>query len=216
MSDVHAIAGNLVGYRTLADGALRITVDLPETETQHFHALFPVVHCEVAVAPMRPVQMAAASQTLDFGQQAKILRASNFCTRPEVWRAAGSDEQFLAWVRTQKCVARSGQPCDGPIQAAHVWRLKDDFGKGVKGPYAAVPLCAFHHRLHHQETEDAIGGRQYMEDKRWEVVIAWVWATIKDDLLVASMRDAEPAKVLAWCQKRGVAQYLPAEYREAA
>lgn len=215
MSDLKAIAGNINSYRTLADGALRITVDLPETETQHFHSLFPAVHCEVAIAPLRPVQM-AASQTTDYGKQAQELRLSSFLGQMAVWKATGTDAEFLAWVRTQKCVARSGKPCDGPIQAAHVWRLKDDFGKGIKGDYAAVPLCAFHHRLHHQETEDAIGGREYMEKKRYDIVTAWVWSVIKDDLLVASMRDAEPAKVLAWCQKRHIEQYLPESYREVA
>jgi len=215
MSDLKAIAGNINSYRTLADGALRITVDLPETETQHFHSLFPAVHCEVAIAPLRPVQM-AASQTTDYGKFAQELRLSSFLTYQDVWRATGTDAEFLAWVRTQKCVARCGQPCDGPIQAAHVWRLKDDFGKGVKGDYAAVPLCAFHHRLHHQESEDAIGGREYMEKKRFDTVTGWVWAVIKDDLTVASMRDAPPAKVLAWCQKRNIDRYLPESYREAA
>jgi hypothetical protein len=215
VTDLNAIAGNIAAYRTLADGSLRITVDLPETETQHFHSLFPAVHCEVAIAPMRPVQM-ANSQTTDYGMQARELKLSTFMGQMAVWKAAGSDAKFLEWVRLQKCVARSGQPCDGPIQAAHVWRLKDDFGKGVKGDYAAVPLCAFHHRLHHQESEDAIGGREYMEKKRYDVVTQWVWDTIKDDLLVASMADAEPAKVRAWAQKRGVDQYLPEPYREAA
>ncbi len=216
MSDLNAIAGQIVSYRTLADGALRITVDLPETETQHFHSLFPAVHCEVAIAPMRPVQMANSQTKGLYGEQARELRLSAFFGYIDVWRAVGSDDQFLAYVRTQKCIARSGKPCDGPIQAAHVWRLKDDFGKGRKGPYAAVPLCAFHHRLHHQESEDAIGGRAYMEEKRYSTVVAWCWATIKKDINVESMADAPPAWVLAWCQERGIEKYLPAVYKEAA
>lgn len=215
MNDVAAIAGQLVGYRTLADGALRITVDLPETETQHFHSLFPAVHCEVAVTPLRPVE-AAASQTEDYGKFAQELKLSAFTRTLAVWKATGSDDLFLEWVRTQKCVARSGKPCNGPMQAAHVWRLKDDFGKGIKGDYAAVPLCAFHHQLHHQESEDAIGGREYMEKKRVETVSAWVWAEIKDDLRVASMADAPPGWVHAWAKKRQIEQYLPEVYREAA
>jgi hypothetical protein len=215
MSELNAIAGLIASYRTLADGALRITVDLPETETQHFHSLFPAVHCEVAIAPMRPVQM-ANSQTTDYGKQAQELKLSSFTRALDVWKAAGSDDQFLEWVRLQKCAARSGLPCDGPIQAAHVWRLADGFGKGTKGAYAAVPLCAFHHRLHHSETEDAIGGREYLDKKRVEIVSGWVWAAIKDDLRVASMRDAPPGWVHAWAQKRGVERYLPESYREAA
>lgn len=219
MNDLSAIAGQLMAYKTLADGTLRITVDLPETETQHFHSLFPAVHCEVAVAPMRPAQLVASQTTEeapDYGQYAKALRLSVFFGIPEVWAATGSDDQFLAFVRTQKCIARSGLPCQGPIQAAHVWRLKDGFGKGVKGPYAAVALCHHHHALQHANGEEAIGGRAYMEQKAQETRISWIWSEIKDDIGVASMRDAQPVKVLAWCQKRQIDRYLPAEFKECA
>lgn len=225
MTDVAAIAGQLMSYRTLADGGLRITVDLPLTESEHFHQLFKEVHCQVAVAPMLPVELAAQQAEEpepeqkppeDYGQYAKALRLSVFFGTPEVWRATGSDEQFLAFVRTQKCIARSGVPCDGPIQAAHVWRQRDGFGKGVKGPYAAVPLCAHHHRLQHNGGESEIGGRAYMEQKAQDARVAWIWFEIKDDIGVASMRDAEPAKVFEWCQKKGIERYLPAAFKDVA
>jgi hypothetical protein len=214
VTDIAAIAGMLMSYRTLADGGLRITVDLPTTESEHFHSLFKEVHCQVAVAPMLPVEL-ATQQPEDYGQYAKALRLSVFFGIKEVWQAVGSDEQFLAFVRTLKCIARSG-PCDGPIQAAHVWRIADGFGKGVKGPYAAVPLCAGHHRLQHNNGEDAVGGRAYMEKMGYEVRVRWIWAEIKDDIGVASMRDADPAKVLAWCQRKGIDRYLPAAFKECA
>jgi hypothetical protein len=221
MSDVPAIAGNLNGYKTLADGTLRITVDLSETETRHFHSLFPEVHCRVALAPLLPTELAALQAneppvTGQYGQLAKVLKLSGFFSYLDVWRATGSDDEFLAFVRTQKCCARSGLPCDGPVQAAHVWRIADGFGKGIKGDYAAVPLCAGHHREQHNGGEDAIGGRPYMEQKRYDIATDWIWETIKAEIGVESMRDAEPVKVLAWAQKRGVAHRLPAEYREAA
>lgn len=215
MNDVAAIAGQLMSYRTLADGGLRITVDLPLTESEHFHQLFKEVHCQVAVAPMKPMDL-AAQQPEDYGQYAKMLRLSVFFGIPEVWKATGTDEQFLAFVRTQKCCARSGIPCDGPVQAAHVWRQRDGFGKGIKGPYAACPLCARHHGLQHNQGEDAIGGRAYMEQMAQESRRRWIWAEIKDDLGVASMRDADPAKVFAWCQKKNIEQHLPAAFRECA
>lgn len=214
MTEPTAIAGQLMSYRTLADGGLRITIDLPTTESGHFHELFPEVHCQVAIAPLN---LATSSEpAVDYGNYAKALWLSAFFGMPEVWRATGSDEQFLAWVREQKCIARSGVPCDGPIQAAHVWRLKDDFGKGVKGPYAAVPLCAGHHRAQHANGEQTIGGRAYMEQQKYEALRNWVWSVMRDDIGVASMRDAEPAKVLLWAEKRGIAQHLPAAIREAA
>lgn len=215
MTEVAAISGMLMSYRTLADGGLRITIDLPTTESSHFHQLFAEVHCQVAVARMNAAEL-SEQVPQDYGNYAKALRLSVFFGTPEVWRATGSDEQFLAFVRTQKCCARSGVPCDGPIQAAHVWRQRDGFGKGIKGPYAAVPLCAGHHRLQHNQGENAIGGRAYMEESAHKARIAWIWAEIKDDIGVASMRDAEPAKVYAWCQKRGIERHLPAAFKEVA
>lgn len=218
MNDISAIAGQLMSYKTMADGGLRITVDLPTTESKHFHDLFPEVHCQVAVARMNPVAMSQAidSNPQDYGQYAKALRLSSFFGIPEVWEAVGSDNQFLDFVRTQKCIARSGTPCDGPIQAAHVWRLRDGFGKGIKGPYAAVPLCALHHKLQHANGEDAIGGREYMEQMRYDTVRRWIWDEIKDAVGVASMRDADPAKVLAWARTRKIDRYLPAALKVAA
>jgi hypothetical protein len=221
MSELSAIAGQLMSYRTLADGSLRITVDLPETESSHFHELFPKVHLEVAVARLNPIELAAAQNAAaqakgSFGKHAQSLRVSGFCALYDVWRACGSDDLFLQHVRTLKCAARSGVPCEGDVQAAHVWRLKDGFGKGVKGPYAAIPLCVRHHGLQHSETEDAIGGREYMEAQRYQVVVQWAWDKIKNDIGVASMADASPAAVFAWAEKRGVERLLPTAYKEAA
>jgi hypothetical protein len=218
MSEIDAIAGMLMSYRTLADGGVRVTIDLPTTESRHFHSLFPEIHCEVAIARLVAdiANAQSAESPRDYGQYAKALRLSVFFGIPEVWSAVGTDEQFLAFVRTQKCIARAGVPCNGPIQAAHVWRLRDGFGKGVKGPYAAVPLCAYHHQLQHNNGEEAIGGRAYMEQMAQECRRRWIWAEIKDDIGVASMRDAEPAKVYAWCEKRGVEKYLPAAFKDVA
>lgn len=48
-----AIAGNLASYKTLADGTLRITIDLDEAHSRDFHGLFPCVNCAVAIAPIK-------------------------------------------------------------------------------------------------------------------------------------------------------------------
>lgn len=55
MSDENhfAICGVLFGYKTLADGTLRITVDLSEQQQKQFHELFPAVHGFVAIAPLK-------------------------------------------------------------------------------------------------------------------------------------------------------------------
>lgn len=57
MNQPGAIAGTLSGYRTMADGTLRLTVDLSEFQSRGFHDLFPAVHCLVAIAPLLPSQV---------------------------------------------------------------------------------------------------------------------------------------------------------------
>lgn len=51
-----AICGVLFGYKTLADGTLRITVDLDAQQQKTFHDLFPSVHGFVAVAPLAEME----------------------------------------------------------------------------------------------------------------------------------------------------------------
>lgn len=223
MNEITAIRGQLMGYRTLADGTLRVTVDLSEIESEHFHQIFKV-HMEVGVAPinLEPEKIAkepSPAPEQDYGNYARTLRLSVFFGIPEVWKATGTDEQFLAFVRTQKCMARSGQPCDTqtpPSDPAHVWRLAAGAGKGIKPPYSAMPMCRRHHALQHQHGEEVIGGRAWMEQCAQTMRIKWVWAEIKDDVGVASMRDADPAKVYEWCQKKGIERYLPAAFKECA
>lgn len=56
MSDQAAISGTLAGYKTLADGTLRVTIDLTEFQSRGFHDLFPAVHCFVAIAPLKQLE----------------------------------------------------------------------------------------------------------------------------------------------------------------
>jgi hypothetical protein len=258
MTDINAVAGFLSSYRTLADGSLRIVIDLPEIESLRFHGIFPRVNIEVAVIPLKPGALEAAQkvpqspgdvsgddgqveqstpdgqappivprltslastvpkpepgdplyQPHSRGEYARELRLSGFFNHPEVWRAAGTDTQFLKWLRGQKCVARAGTPCEGDVVPAHVWRLSYGFGKGEKGPYAAVPMCHKHHSRQHALGEGAIGGREYMERARDEALKSWVWERIREAVGVRSMAAAEPRQVLVWAQKHGVAQFLP-------
>lgn len=209
MTEPCAVSGNLARYQTMADGTLRIVIDLREDESVNFHRIFPTVNCAVAIARLGTPDGKPVGQ---WGDKAKILRASKFTTHPEVWRACGTDAQFLAWVRTQKCVARSDLPHSDVSHAAHVWRLEFGFGKGLKGEYAAVKMCSTHHQQQHSQGETAVGGRAYLEGKLHDTRTEWVWHAIKRDLRVESMRDADPADVYEWARERGVEGFLPRDY----
>jgi len=45
-----AIMGILSGYRTTADGGLKITIELDEFQAARFHEIFPGINLTVAVA----------------------------------------------------------------------------------------------------------------------------------------------------------------------
>lgn len=50
MNEQIAISGILAGYRTTADGGLKITIDLDELQSAKFHEIFPGINLTVAVA----------------------------------------------------------------------------------------------------------------------------------------------------------------------
>jgi hypothetical protein len=49
MNEPCAISGALTGYKTMADGTLRLQIDLDESQSKRFHKFFPSVHCLVAI-----------------------------------------------------------------------------------------------------------------------------------------------------------------------
>ena len=150
MSDQTAISGTRKALRELADGTIRVQIDIEPIHKAQFHKLFPDIDMPIAIAPLVPVAEGIQDQEIthnttpisiygNYGQQAKELRLSSFFRRPEVWRAVGSDQEFLDWLRTQDCIVRSSIHC-GPVVAAHVRRVANGSGTGIKPEYSAIPL----------------------------------------------------------------------------
>lgn len=153
-----------------------------------------------------------------FGQQAKALRCSGFFLNRDVWRAVGSDEQYMAWVRRQPSVVsgklgkldeRTGEQSN---EAAHV-NLFGDRGTSVKTPYAAVPLTPDEHRAQHQHGYLHFHPLEWWRDKRIDTVFRWCWETLKSDLGYDSWASVPPDALLAWAEQHGVSQHLPEGYR---
>lgn len=150
-----------------------------------------------------------------FGDKAEALRLSGFCRKPETWRALGKDSDFLAWVRTQPCAAPkmgARTPCGGDVVAAHVRRIANGAGTGIKPEYSAIPLCDTHHREQHQVGESAIAPRETWDAMRLRTVEAWAWSRLRAELGVVTMADADPAAVRQWAESHHIAKLLPEEY----
>lgn len=90
----------------------------------------------------------------EWGKEAQILRQSGFFRSPAVWRAVGTDKDYLEWLKTQECAAKHLGGCEGDIVAAHVRRISNGSGVGIKPKeFSAIPLCHRHHMLQHQKGE---------------------------------------------------------------
>ena len=222
MSD-SAIQGTRKAIKEMADGTLRIQIDIEPRDKRQFHELFPEIDMPVAVAPLVPVAEGIkhamgnnGNVAHKYGQQAKELRLSSFFRRPGVWRAVGADQEFLDWIKTQPCEVMSAQ-CNGDIVPMHVRRVANGAGTGVKPPYSAIPGCHFHHSLQHQQGESAIYPREWWDKKRIEYLVKWCWWSLKGQLGYDSWSEVPPEVLSEWAFEHNVAgkdggMWLPRSY----
>lgn len=115
---------------------------------------------------------------------------------PAVWRAIGTDAQFLEWLRTQPCAARRvpcGCQCSGDIVAAHVRRVANGAGTGIKPQYSAIALCDTHHRLQHVNGETPFGGPEWFDKQRAAHLVSWVKSVLYARLNTDSLAKVPPA-----------------------
>jgi hypothetical protein len=142
------------------------------------------------------------------------LAASVFLRTPQVWRAAGTDEEFLEFLRDQKCVYCGKQDLvyetgEGKCEAAHIRKVSAGAGISIKPEYSAVPLCHEHHALQHKHGASFLMPEEEWQKERIKMLKEWVWSVIKNHLGVASMSDVQPEQVRKWAADLGVEQFLP-------
>lgn len=215
-----AITGAFVRLQTMADGTPRAIIDLHckleeaariVGEPGQTLALARLTE-EAAQSTLMHVHAPRESRAQPYGEQAKALKLSGFFRVPEVWHYVGSDMQFLGWLKGRRC-ARNDAMCFGDVVAAHVRRIADGAGTGIKPEYSAIPLCDAHHRLQHQHGESAIGGKEWCDAQRIKYVEAWAWDQFKFLFGVQSMADLDPARVRNVLGPHPIARYLPEAYR---
>lgn len=210
-------------YKELVDGTLRVQIDITPQWKKAFLELFPDIDSDGALAPLtREAAMEIygpnGTGKPSFKQEAEILYKSDFFRTPEVWKAVGSDAEYRAWVERQDCLVQTSAAattvarCEGDVVAAHVRRIVDGAGTGIKPEYACVPLCDHHHRLQHQHGESAIGGKEYLNRMRIKYVHRWCWERTKELLGIAHWNEAAPVILKAWAVERNLTKYLPKDY----
>lgn len=162
-------------------------------------------------------QVAFAFSELDrpattYGQLAAKLRQSSFFRSADIWQAIGTDQEFLDWLPSQGCCVKA-MGHRGDVVAAHVRRVADGAGTGIKPPYSAVPLCTYHHDIQHNQGESAVGGKEFLDQARIEALTEWGWASLKRQLGYAHWSEVPPDVLRTWAMENKVTNYLPSEYR---
>jgi len=212
-----AIIGAMTLAKRFKDGTFRFQIDVSGEHEELIGSLFMGVDMPVAIARLtqEAAQQTAQKQAQSlYGEEAKALRRSAFFRTPDVWRAVGSDDEFLAWLRTQRCVAMGG--CRGDVVAAHVRRVSEGAGVGIKPPYCAIPLCDHHHSYAHQYGDSTLGNREWWDLERIKNVQQWAWESLKQQLGYDHWNQVPPRALKDWAEQHGVELLLPNVYRSAA
>lgn len=124
---------------------------------------------------------------------ATTLWTSGFLSTPPVWRALGTPEQYLVWMKAQPCCREDG-PHDGEIQS----------GFGDEPAYQALPMCLLHSADTLQLNYTAAQGIKHAR--------AWAWNALREMCGAASMADVDPADIRSWAETNNVANHLPKNY----
>lgn len=230
MSD-RAIQGFATVQKVLRDGSVRLTVDVKQEDAHFVGRMMMTPETPVAIAVLNLSIKAEENEQEDFGAYAQELYQSGFFRTPDVWRALGTDADYLKWLRSQPCVARNlpsmrGLHCittiergspeaqELKVEAAHVRRVANGSGMAIKPTYSAVSLCQVHHHLQHQHGYSGFGGIEWFERKRIEQVQEWAKEVLRQRVGVESLKFANPLHVLQWAESQQVAHLLPKSFRE--
>lgn len=226
-----AFLGSSSSAKTMADGSLRLTIDLSPADAIGAFIAFGAPGSAVAIARIENTAAVEADRPKDvsnlkpWGQSARALFQSSFFRNPDVWKAIGTDKEYLEWIRLQAS-AKSGikhhdrdTGKEGCV-AAHVRRVQHGSGTAIKPLYSAIPLTYHEHHECHQQGDSYAGDEEWWEKKRIQYLHEWCWLTAKDqiqsdnpDIECDSFGSIPPKLVLGWAMRRGIEKFLPNAYK---
>lgn len=202
-----------------------------------YGTLYPAENYTGMAAPGWEAQKAPGGP---FSRYASALHKNGWFYARRVLEAIGTDEEFREWIRSQPCVVCGDgdlveQTGELKCEAAHVNRPSGDSGLGLKADYSCVSLCHKCHVLQHtlgvpglylvfrdrkgfNVDLDADSVRstafEWFDKQRDEKLKQWASITLKQNLGYSSMTMVPPDELLAWCEKHGIGDTLPACYKQ--
>lgn len=227
-----AIQGTVTKFLSLADGTLRIQVDVHHGDTSTALGLLCEVGTTVAVArlvdgetePSPPDEEPAEDTPAERGKDpltGKVMKhfyTSGFFQSPKVCRALGLDAEFLQWLRHQTCWHCGKQDMteggEFYVQAAHVRRVGSGAGTGTKPQYSAIPLCSKCHDIQHAVGESGIAPREWWEEKAARARQEWGHQKLRNNFGVESISaEVGVDSLWDWLKARDLLNFVPAKVR---
>jgi hypothetical protein len=208
MDNPAAVMGTTHNGRSLEDGSIELTIVISPDEALKVTSFGMMNHganIGMVLLNYKPAK---------WGKQSQQLRLSSFFRTPKVWQAIGSDQHYQDWCRSQPSAysRRKGTESD-PMQYAHVRRVADGSGTGIKPSHSGIPLLASEHARQHHHGESVLGGKAWADKQRITHVVHWAWETLKGRLGYEHWPQVPPEKLLDWAKRNDVDQYLPQCYR---
>ena len=220
MSDAIIVTVDSVRTRASTQEAL-LTLAIPLEKAALIAKFLGMIEKQVAVAfaeigEEKQQDNVPKEETKLFGKYATELYRLGWFYNPVVLSNIGSDEEFLTWVEQQPCcIPESPHLHEGDIVAAHVRRIADGAGIGIKPAYSAIPLCNRHHQIQHNQGEVAIGGKGWCDKQRQNFLKEWASSTLAKKLDYSSMGMVPTDELLTWARKHNLEGTLPSCYRES-
>lgn len=153
----------------------------------------------------------------DYGAHYQALYQSGFFNNPALWRWAGTDGDYQEWVRNQPSCVSGKQDWNngvGKCEYAHVRRVANGAGTGIKPEYCGVPLTHEEHALQHAQGETALlrafninfaTAPEWFEKQAIKYRTDWLKSEIYAYFDVGSLKEIEPAEFAAWAKQHGFA-----------
>ena len=174
--DHAAVQATVSKFLSLADGTVRLQVDVHHRDSSQALRVLCEVGAAVVVARLRDATLAPEPTTTEVAEKpegrdaltGQILQGfykNGFFQSPKALAALGKDYEFLQWVRHQPACWQCGvmDSKDNPIQAAHVRRVGSGAGTGTKPPFSAIPLCSTCHSIQHATGESGLAPPEWWE-----------------------------------------------------
>lgn len=242
---VSALQATVTKFFSLADGTLRIQVDIHHRDSHEALSLLCEVGATVAVA--RLVEEQTEQQRYDSvtttgsGRQVDEEPApaegkhekdpltgtimahfyrTGFFQSPKVLRTLGLDAELLQWLRGQVCwhCGKQDRGEDGQfyVQAAHVRRIAAGSGTSRKPPYSAIPLCSTCHGIQHAVGESGLAPSEWWESNAAKAREEWGHMKLREVFATDSISaNVTVDNLWTWLRTNDLLNYVPAKVRRS-